>query len=59
VPDELLTAHIVEKTGWTVQQIRTTPQHELDKLIFYWHLQSVADKANDRKNKPPKKSGKP
>jgi hypothetical protein len=52
VPDELMTAHIIEKTHWTVQQIRATPQHELDKLIFYWHLQAVAEKANERKNAP-------
>jgi hypothetical protein len=59
VPDELMTAHIIEKTHWTVQQIRATPQHELDKLIFYWHLQAVAEKANERKNAPKGKSSKP
>jgi hypothetical protein len=51
IPAELLTAHIVVKTGWTVQQVRATPQHEIDNLLLYWHLQSIAEKAQERKSK--------
>lgn len=52
IPDELIDTHIMVKTGWDIFRVRATPQHEIDKLLFYWHLQAVAEKANERKNKP-------
>lgn len=54
VPDELLTAYIVDRTGLHPLVVRTIPQHELDKMLLYWHLQNVAEKARERKHKPPK-----
>lgn len=52
IGDELLEAHIIAQTGWTVFELRATPQHVLDELLYYWKLQSMQDEYIAKKNAP-------
>jgi hypothetical protein len=49
VPPELMTAHLIKITGLAFHEIRATPQHIIDEILFYDHLQNAVQKAQDRK----------
>jgi len=35
----------MDRTGWTVQELRAQPAHIIDELLLLWHLQNVAEEA--------------
>lgn len=48
LPPELSDAYVMDKTGWNIFIIRATPPPVLERLMFYWHIQDMAAKADER-----------
>lgn len=48
---ELLDAYIMDKQQWTYPELRATPKHIIEELLFLWHLDNVRQKAEDREAK--------
>lgn len=42
IPPELMDAYIMQRTGWTFEQLRTTPHYLIEQIEFIWHLENVA-----------------
>lgn len=51
VPPEFMDSYIMDKTGWDIFTLRATPRHEIEKLLTWWHIVSLADEAENRKAK--------
>jgi hypothetical protein len=55
IPDDFAEAYLVTRLGWTVAELRQTPQHIIDKILFIWHVEGIAEEAAAR---PKPSSGK-
>jgi len=42
----------MDRMKWSWHELRSTPKHSIEKLLFLWHLQAIAD---DAANPPDKK----
>ena len=51
IPEEMDESYIITKTGWTIWEVRATPQHIINKLMMHWHLDNEQQKYIERKNK--------
>lgn len=49
VPPEFMDTYIMDKMQWDIFTLRATPKHELEKLLAWWHIVDVADKAESKK----------
>lgn len=56
VPTELFEAYIIAKTGWDVFTLRATPQHVLEELLFYWHIENMNAEWIQKKHTPKTKA---
>lgn len=45
IPDVLMDVYIMHEMKWTIQELRTQPQHVIERLQLLWHLQNIADEA--------------
>lgn len=52
-PPELNDAYMMQRLGWTYQELRATPQHIVNEILLVWHLENVAHEAA---NPPSKKT---
>ena len=48
IPERLSDAQILNRTGWAWWELRTTPDHIIEELLFIWHLEQIAEKAAAR-----------
>lgn len=51
IPDELMEAHILDKTGWDIFTLRATPQHVLEELLYYWKIMDMNAEYRAKKSK--------
>lgn len=49
IPPELVEVYVMSKMKWTASEYRAQPEHVIDKLLFLWHLENVAQEAQNRK----------
>lgn len=47
-PYELVIAAIVDRTGWTYQEIVSAPQWLIDTLLLKWRLENEHDKERSK-----------
>jgi hypothetical protein len=48
IPDELLMAHIMNRSGRAWWEIQITPAREIQNLLFLWHLEDVVSRKQRR-----------
>lgn len=51
VPDELMDVYIMDRMQWDTFTLRSQPSSIIQKLLFWWHIQSEADKKEARRLK--------
>jgi hypothetical protein len=50
IPDKIMDAYIMQKLGWTYQELQQTPAYIIEQIILIWQLQNIADDSNSRKS---------
>ena len=48
IPPRLSEAYIMDKQNWNIDELRRTPNHVIEELLFLWHLQTIANEAANK-----------
>ena len=48
VPPEMLDTMIMIRMGWNEADLRMVPEWRIEQILFYWHLEQMAEDARAR-----------
>lgn len=48
LPKRLIRAYVMDKAEWDYFTYTATPHFIIDEMMFFWHIQDMAAKADER-----------